>query len=239
MSDWKKIWDEKTAKTRIILEGDVESVLLELKRCDGFDVDGELTFEAFCGQYREIRDNLQRYRPMRSVYEIGCGSGANLYLFEQENYVCGGIDYSRGLTDVAGKVLRTRDILCADAVDVPTDSRYDAVFSNSVFSYFDDTEYAECVLEKMFEKSRYAIGLVDIHDAGRKEAFTAYRRQIVQDYDDRYKNLPKLFFTRSFFEDFARKHCMEICFLESRMKGYWNNPFVFSCYMYHMGEGRD
>lgn len=233
MSDWKRIWDGKQAETQILKNGDMKSVLLELKRSNGFDVDGELTFDAFYEQYGEIRDNLQKYRQMHSVYEIGCGSGANLYLFERENYVCGGIDYSSGLTAIARQVLETEDIVCAGAADVPTDRRYDAVFSNSVFSYFDDTVYAECVLEKMCRKAKNAVGLLDIHDIEKKEAFTLYRRQIVEDYDNRYKNLPKLFYSKNFFEDFAKRHRMKICFMESHMKGYWNNPFVFSCYMYH------
>lgn len=234
MSDWKKIWDGKTAEEQILLNGDAKAVLLELKRSNGFDVDGELTFDAFYEQYKEIRDNLQKNGKINSVYEVGCGSGANLYLFEQENFETGGIDYSSGLTDIAKKVLKTNDITCAGAADVPTDIVYDAIFSNSVFSYFDDTDYAESVLEKMYEKSKYAIGLIDIHDIEKKEEFTAYRRQIVKDYDERYKNLPKLFYSKDFFENFARKHNMDIRFLGSNMKGYWNNQFVFSCYIYHI-----
>lgn len=234
MSDWKKIWDGKRAEEQILLNGDVKSILLELKRSNGFDVDGELTFDAFYEQYEEIRDNLQKNGEIKSVYEVGCGSGANLYLFEQENFETGGIDYSSGLTDIAKKVLKTTDIACASAIDVSTDITYDAIFSNSVFSYFDDIDYAESVLEKMYEKSKYAIGLIDIHDIEKKEEFTAYRRQIVENYDERYKNLPKLFYAREYFENFARKHNMDISFLESNMKGYWNNQFVFSCYMYHI-----
>ncbi len=233
MSNWKKIWDGKRAEEQVLLSGDAKSVLLELKRCNGFDVDGELTYEAFYEQYEEIRDNLQKNRQIKSVYEVGCGSGANLYLFEQENYAVGGIDYSDSLTDIATKVLKTKDIICANAIEIPTDIVYDAVFSNSVFSYFDDVIYAECVLEKMYKKSKYAIGLIDIHNIEKKDEFTIYRRQIVEDYDNRYRNLPKLFYSKKFFEDFARKHNMKICFLESNMKGYWNNQFVFSCYMYH------
>ncbi len=233
MSGWKKIWDEKRVGKQVTLNGDAESVLLELKRCSGFDVDGELTFEAFYEQYEEIRDHLRKNGQISSVYEIGCGSGANLYLFERENYVCGGIDYSSGLTAVARKVLGTEDILCADAAEVPTDILYDAVFSNSVFSYFDTVGYAERVLEKMYEKSRHSIGLMDIHDVNKKEAFTAYRRQIIRDYDERYRDLPKLFYPREFFVDFAQKHHMDIEFMESHLKGYWNNQFVYSCYMYH------
>lgn len=232
MSDWKKIWSERKSESQILLSGDAKSVLLELKRINGFDVDGELTFNAFSEQYEEFKNHLQKYRQIQSVYEIGCGSGANLYMFEQEDYKCGGIDYSVGLTSVARKVLKTTDILCAEAEAVPTDICYDAVFSNGVFSYFDSIEYAERVLEKMYEKARYSIGVMDIPDINTKEEFIAYRRQIDKNYDIRYKNLPKLFYSKDFFIGFAQRHHMEIEFLELHLEGYWNNLFDFTCYMY-------
>ena len=171
--------------------------------------------------------------PLKYTSVLLCGSGANLYLFESEGYTCGGIDYSHSLIEVARKVLNTRDILCAEVVDMTTDKMYDAVFSNSVFSYFDNEEYAEKVLEKMYKKVGSVIGLIDIHDIDKKEDFLTHRRKLVEDYDRRYADLPKLFYTRQFFERFAQEHGMSIHFLESNVEGYWNNPFVFSCYMYN------
>lgn len=84
----------------------------------------------------------------------------------------------------------------------------------------------------MIQKAKSAIGLIDIHDIEKEEDFVAYRRKIIKDYDVRYADLPKLFYSKQFFRDFAAKHMLGICFLESDMKGYWNNQFVFSCYMY-------
>ncbi len=74
--------------------------------------------------------------------------------------------------------------------------------------------------------------LIDIHDIEKKEDFITYRRKVVKDYDKRYADLPKLFYTRQFFEGFAQRNNMSINFLESNVEGYWNNQFVFSCYMY-------
>lgn len=148
MNHWKEVWNKKTAQDGVILKGNKKEVLLELKRCNGFDVAGEMTYETFYGQYKEIKDNLQKHRKIESVYEVGCGCGANLYLFEGEGYVSGGADYSSSLIQIATNVLKTEDILCAEAIDIPVDKMYDAVFSNSVFSYFESEEYAEQVLEK-------------------------------------------------------------------------------------------
>lgn len=42
---------------------------------------------------------------MKSIYEVGCGSGVNLYLFEKlKNIKCiGGCDYSEPLIKIAKK----------------------------------------------------------------------------------------------------------------------------------------
>ncbi|MDE6055572.1 MAG: class I SAM-dependent methyltransferase, partial [Lachnospiraceae bacterium] len=162
MNSWKKIWNGKTADSEILLNGDKRAILLELKRSNGFDVAEGMSFEAFCAQYEEIKKNLQKYNPIKSVYEVGCGSGANLYLFESENVFSGGLDFSSSLVQLAKQVLSTQDILCAEAIDLPIEKKYDAVFSNSVFSYFENEEYAERVLEKMLDKANYVIGLIDI-----------------------------------------------------------------------------
>ncbi len=212
MNNWKKIWDKKIAEDSILLNGDKKSVLLELKRCNGFDVVDGMSYEAFYRQYEEIRDNLQKHNKIESVYEVGCGSGANLYLFEEEGYHCGGLDYSHNLIKTARKVLRTEDVLCAEAIDVMPDKIYDAVFSNSVFSYFDSERYAEKVLEKMCRKARKVIGLIDVHDIEKQEDFISCKRKIVKDYDERYAGLPKLFYSRQFFEEFATSHNMDIVF---------------------------
>ena len=84
----------------------------------------------------------------------------------------------------------------------------------------------------MYVKTKRSIGLIDIHDIQKKEAFESYRRKNVENYEERYKDLPKLFYKREFFTTFASEHNMDISFSESAVEGYWNNDFVFSCYLY-------
>ncbi|MFR4352679.1 MAG: class I SAM-dependent methyltransferase [Roseburia sp.] len=212
---------------------------MELKRSNGFDVvaDG-LTYEAFLEQYKKTKAYLfpdpvaEKPGGNGSVYEVGCGSGANLFLFERDGIQCGGLDYSRGLVESAKKVLHTTDLLCEEAIHLAVEPEYDAVLSNSVFSYFPDKAYAYEVLEKMYRKSRYSIGIIDIHDKEKEEAFTAYRKRTIADYEERYRNLPKLFYSKAFFEEFASVHDLKIRFTTSDIEGYWNNEFVFNCFMY-------
>lgn len=239
MNNWKRIWENRCANTQIFNENDRESVVLELKRCNGFDVMGNgLSYNAIENQYEHYKKMLSYNRKtghkiaLSSVYEVGCGSGANLYLFEKDGISCGGIDYSASLMDIARKILKTKDLICDEAIKFPTAPHYDAILSNSVFSYFEDEKYAWNVLERMYEKTEFAIGLTDLHDITKKEKYLEYRRKEIKDYDKRYANLPKLFYAKEFFEQFAEKHQMDIEFVNYEMPGYWNNPFVFYCYLY-------
>ncbi len=158
-----------------------------------------------------------------------------MYLFNEDGIRIGGLDYSENLIRIMREVFDDEilvECLCNEADQLPVEVKYDAVFSNSVFSYFPDFDYAEHVLERMLEKANSCIGLLDIHDKRTKEEFLAYRKATVENYEERYQNLPKLFYSKEFFSDFAVKHKLQIKFPAFQMPGYWNNEFVFHCFMY-------
>ncbi len=241
-SKWHEIWEKRSANEAELNCGDPKRVFLELKRIAGFDVVGEgLGYEQLYDQYVEIKNELEFHarkqrRPIKSLFEVGCGSGANLYLFQQDGVDIGGVDYSSAEIEIAGKVLHNpKELVCDEAVNISSEMKYDAVLSNSVFSYFESYDYAERVLELMYRKTKYSIGLVDIHDADKKEDFIAYRKQIIEDYEERYEGLPKFFYEKSFFSDFAKRHDMSIRFLQSGVRGYWNNDYVFNCFLVRNG----
>lgn len=237
MNNWKEIWDKRSADSGILHSDDEKKIFLELKRSNGFDVlhDG-LTYDALYAQYVQTRHMLthngEKTFPAASIYEVGCGSGSNLYLFEKDGFSCGGIDYSSNLINSAREILSTKDLICDEASRLPVTPKYDCILSNSVFSYFEDETYAKTVLEKIYEKANYSIGIIDIHDINKKEDFIAYRKREVENYEERYRNLPKLFYSKEFFQAFAEEHTLSITFTESAMDNYWNNDFIFHCYMY-------
>lgn len=236
-NNWKALWGSRTAEKSILQGGDPRKVFLELKRSDGFDVvEGGISYASFLGQYREMKERLSRGLPVgaeiQSVYEVGCGSGANLFLLECDGIACGGTDYSESLLGCAKQVLRTADLRCDEACELPVEPNYDAVISVSVFGYFTDEGYAEAVLEKMLEKARYSLGILELADKAKEDAYTAYRKQIIPNYEERYKGLPRQFYSKEFFEDFARRHGMDIVITPVNMKDYWNSQFYFDCYLY-------
>lgn len=241
MNKWKDIWSNRVSNDAFFNSDPSEKdMFLELKRLDGFDCIGStLTYDALINQYKMIKKMLidEAYnhaeidKKIDSIYEVGCGSGANLFLLENEGYKVGGIDYSKKLLSVAKQVLETNDLTCDEAVNLDV-SPYDVILSNSVFSYFQSTEYAKKVLDKMVEKANYSIGLIDLHDEDKKDAFIEFRRKEVPNYDELYKDLSKQFYSKEFFETFAKENNLDIVFKESNIPGYWNNDYIFNCFMY-------
>ena len=55
---------------------------------------------------------------------------------------------------------------------------------------------------------------------------------MIDDYEIKYKGLDKHFYSRDLFSDFADANNCSIVFEESDLDGYWNNDFVFNCYIY-------
>ena len=232
---WHEIWEKRSAKLAGIDRTDYQAVFAELKRINGFDITGGgIPLNALITQYEDTKKKIN-VSGGGTLFEVGCGCGANLYMFQRDGVQVGGIDYSKVLIKIMQEIMpkeNLKECICDEAVNMPVDIKYDAVLSNSVFSYFSDFSYAERVLLKMLTKANHSIALLDVHDAEKKEAFIAYRKKNTENYEERYKDLPKLFYLRKFFADFAEKHQLRIEFYPSKVEGYWNNEFIYNVYMY-------
>ncbi|MBR1419963.1 MAG: class I SAM-dependent methyltransferase [Selenomonadaceae bacterium] len=231
-NDWQKIWNKREDRFDEIDLNNEESVFMELKRLDGFDLTSGITYKAWMSELERVE--LKLGGGGQQIFEVGCGSGANLYKFRRNGFEIGGLDYSQKLLDSLKKILKPndlRELICDEAINLPTEIQYDASISFGVFEYFSSIDYAREVLEKMSKKSRKMIALLEIYDESKREDFFELRRSMQKDYDERYKNLPKQFYPRKFFEDFASEHGFSIEFEPSTLEGYWNNEFVFHCYI--------
>ena len=65
-----------------------------------------------------------------------------------------------------------------------------------------------------------------------KEEYFNYRRKHTPNYDELYKDLPKLFYAKDFFIEYAKKNNLEVKFDKHHIEGFWNEPFNFDCFMY-------
>lgn len=235
---WQEVWNNRTVNLDELSSEDETRLILELKRIVGWDFYGKkssVSVDEFKKEYSYLKQNLGLADKIGSVFEVGCGSGVNLYFFKKDGFKIGGADYAENLLNVAKKVIGAENFvecIAGEAVDLPTEIKYDAVFSAGVFSYLLDLDYTEKVLERMVAKSRQSIGILRIFDEETKEECYKYRRQQTKNYDERYKNLPKLFHSKKFFEDFATRNDLEIKFGQHHMEGYWSEPFNFDCFMY-------
>ena len=97
MNTWHEIWNKRTANIEILSLKEIKQVFAELKRANGFDViNGGLSINSLISQYEDIKQNFSEcfkdkdFSKVKSIYELGCGSGANLFLFQQENKIVGG-----------------------------------------------------------------------------------------------------------------------------------------------------
>lgn len=99
-NNWKKIWDSKRcSQIKTCSEFDT---FIELKRADGFDVAVEnekeyyqYFYDEWLSFYKKVNEHFEN---VNSVYEVGCGSGVNLYMFAKRG-ICklGGITLSHWL----------------------------------------------------------------------------------------------------------------------------------------------
>ncbi|MDE6662463.1 MAG: class I SAM-dependent methyltransferase [Lachnospiraceae bacterium] len=235
---WKSIWDKKRLDDIDLSKSEFE-IFCDLKKADGFDVnvhDEEKYFRAFYNDWLEMckRVNEIAQNDIKSVYEVGCGSGVNLYLFKNriKEAVLGGIDYSQGMIDIAKNVISSTDLVCGSAENIDVQKKYDLVMADSVFQYFSGEEYAEDVLHKMIMKSNKIVYISEIHDVNLREEWLAYRRQSMENYDQVYEGLDKVFYSKDWIVDIAKKHNRQVIFTKSDNPEYWNSRYIFNCFIF-------
>mgnify|MGYP002519271335 FL=1 len=233
MNEWNRIWENRTSD--ITISDDIFDMFCKLKKADGFDtqeIDGYC--EAFFEEWHKMTERIeQNAGNIESAYEVGCGSGVNLYLFQQLKKlgVVGGCDYSEAQIQLAHKVVESEDLHCMEADHISTESKYDLVLADSVFQYFQNVEYGMCVLEKMWEKANKIVVITEIHDEEKKEEHLNFRRQCVENYDEKYKGLDKTFYTKEMFQKFAEQVGAKCLIVRPQNELYWNNKYVFDCYL--------
>lgn len=237
-NNWKNIWSKK--KLDFIDDSrDEFSVFCDLKKADGFDVNvqnEEKYFRTFYNDWMEVYKKLKEItgNNIHSVYEVGCGSGVNLYLFQNriKDVILGGIDYSQGLLDIAKSIVVSQDLVCGNAEQMDVDTKYDCVMADSVFQYFGSVEYAENILNKMILKSSKAVYISEIHDIDFREEWLVHRRNSMKNYDEIYEGLDKMFYSRDWILDIAGKNGRQVIFSKSDNPEYWNSKYVFNCFIF-------
>lgn len=235
---WRQIWNKKGSDMPDLSRNEFD-VFCELKKANGYDVNVHNEEEYFRNFYREWMEMYNRVNEIakdsiHSIYEVGCGSGVNLYLFKNRipHVILGGIDYSEGLSEMARHVTGCRDIVCGNAENMDMEIRYDLVMAGAVFQYFDSLDYAETVLEKMIKKSNKIVYISELHDLELQEEWLAHRRKSMENYDQIYEGLGKMFYSREWISNIAERHGKEVVFSKRNNPEYWNSKYEFNCFIF-------
>ncbi|MCR4746124.1 MAG: class I SAM-dependent methyltransferase [Lachnospiraceae bacterium] len=242
MNTWKTIWNKKKediSALEILGLNDFEAFSV-LKKMDGFDVGVENAeeyykhfYDLFDRMFSNIK-NIMADREIKSVFEVGCGSGVNLYMFKKRlpDIRLGGIDYSESFVNFTKQINPGGEFCCDEAINISVLPKFDVVLSDSVFQYFESLEYAEAVLTNMISKCDGVIYLGEIHDKERKVELLDYRRKTIEDYDEKYKYLSKLFIDKKQIKAIADRNGKKVIFENCYSKEYLNSKFIYNCYIY-------
>ena len=81
---WQELWNNRKINLDELAAEDESRLILELKRIVGWDFRGQkvpIGVEEFRKEYDYLKHNLGLTvkADLASVFEVGCGSGANLY----------------------------------------------------------------------------------------------------------------------------------------------------------------
>jgi trans-aconitate methyltransferase len=228
-NDWQRVWNKKSLNTKI------DSVQAQLLEADGFtsSFGGLHDLDAYQAHIQNITRKLE-LESQDSIYEVGCGSGAFLYPFYQAGHQISGLDYSESLIGIARDVMPKAVLEVGEAINIPEHSSFDIVFSNGVFLYFPDHNYAAQVLTKMMQMTRKSIGIFDIPDAAKQEEDIARRKAAIgeAEYLERYKNLDHLYYSKDWFEQIASDQGFKVIVEDQTLKNYGNSDYRFNVYMY-------
>ncbi len=238
INNWQKIWGNKGLGESLEGKSEFEAFCL-LKEADGFDVavgDKERYYRGFYDEFLRFYNHITSLcdDSVKSLYEVGCGSGVNLFLFGNriEGLRSGAVDYSESLLKSASEIAGGDDFTCGEAADMPLEPKYDLIMSESVFEYFPSDEYATVVLRKMLEKSNKAVAVLGIYDKDREQDMMDYRRSRIPDYDKRYEGLPKRFYAREWFMEIAGAYGKTVSFEKPDNPEYWNAEYQYNAFIH-------
>ena len=201
--NWLKIWNRKgknliSKKTRDILNANGHDSPL-----------GKVSKKKWT-EYLDNKVKKIKIKKNSNILEYGCGSGAFLSHFYNNNFNLYGIDYSKNQIEKAKKFFpkihfKVGEISKIDQFRI----KFDVIFSNVVFHYFDNYSYANTLIKKMLSNlnSNGIIFITNIPDINKKKLY--FKKIInkigITEYNKRYNNNTHLFYDKLFFKQIAKK----------------------------------
>jgi SAM-dependent methyltransferase len=226
---WQSVWSQRS---EVSLDGD--DTLESLIRADGFNTGfGDVTVDAWT-------DFVDRTCAMLglgtgdSLFEVGCGAGAFLYLPSRRGIEIAGIDYSTSQIDAAKIAIPSGSFEVRDAGDLDVSPGVDVTIAFSVFQYFSSLDYARQVIDRMCRKATRAVALFDLPDVQLADQALEARQAAAggaDAYAERYAGLDHLSYSKEWIKAALEEGDLRDVTVEPQtMAGYDNGRFRFNAW---------
>ena len=209
-NSWKRVWQTRATDKEI-------TDLSELIKLNGWDSPtGDFSVVNWLSYIEHVSQHVGIQKD-DTIFEVGCGSGAFLYPFYQQEHEIAGVDYSETLISIAKRVMPKGIFSVMEAIEIVTKNKYDIVLSNGVFFYFPDLSYAKTVLNKMLKIAGRKVAVLEVNDETKKDTWLKNRISALgkKEYRKKYKGLDHLFFTKEFFETLAEENAWAVKFVNT------------------------
>lgn len=228
---WYRIWQEK-GRESMFLVGSGGDLLWTLLGLAGYDSPtASLSIQEWFAQIDYVKRTLVLTRD-ESVFEVGCGAGAFLFGLQRFCRTVGGLDYSRPLLRIARQLLRSNDLITAEAIRLPRSPKYDHVVSHGVFHYFPDEAYAAQVVRRMAAKAVRTVAVLDVNDAARRTEAQEQRRKAYAENGRPNEELSQLFLHREFFQMLADDLNCHLRIDESVMRKAISSTYRYNAFLF-------
>ena len=202
--NWESIWNNRDIE-EIIRH---KSVLIKLMIANGHIGKKKKINVVSWKKYVKNIINILSPEKKSSLFEVGCGSGALLYLLKDKFQDYGGCDYSKNLVSIASKYLNKKKIFFQNAKKLNLKKKFDYVIASSVFEYLTQAEIKK-VLSNMVNKSKKKVLILEILNKSLDKQFLKKFKK-KQPLKINYN-----FFNKKFFNDFAKKNKLKITYFPS------------------------
>ena len=203
-NNWEKIWNNRDISKTI----KYKNVLEKLMYANGHIGKNKSINVISWKKYSKNIIKILSPEKKSSLFEVGCGSGALLYLLKGEYNDYGGCDYSKSLVSIASKYLNKKKVFFQNAKQLTSSKKFDHVIASSVFEYLTPLEIKK-VLENMVNKSKKKILILEILNKSlNKQFLRKFKKKLSS-------KINYSFFDKKFFLDFAKKKNLKITFFSS------------------------
>lgn len=225
---WREVWENRQEQRGFSPD------LTGLLRANGFDTTlAGISTDAWRSYVHSWAARLE-IGPGSSVFEVGCGAGAFLYVLGELGCSVGGCDFSSSQIARARAAFPDSPLYVCEAGNIADIGTWDIVIANGVFMYFPSLEYAAEVCRSMCESSAKAVAILDLPDLELKIPALEMRLAAAggpSAYAARYDGLDHQYFEREWIARQLRDLGLNAVATASQdIEGYGNAAFRFNAW---------